>query len=62
MVLLTLADRTVVGYTESQLKGYLERGRDTVAAWERDYDQLQVESLSKVASLAMIRAVRKELE
>lgn len=62
VVLLTLPDRTVVGYSESQLRGYLERGREAVSAWERDYDQLQVESLSKGASLAMIRAVRKELQ
>lgn len=62
VVLLTLPDRSVVGYAESQLRGYLERGRDAVSAWERDYDQLQVESLSKTASLAMIRTVRKELE
>ncbi|GAB2707405.1 helix-turn-helix domain-containing protein [Kitasatospora kifunensis] len=62
VVLLTLPDRTVVGYAETQLRGYLERGREAVSAWERDYDQLQVESLSKRASLAMIRAARKELE
>ncbi|MFJ1708591.1 helix-turn-helix domain-containing protein [Kitasatospora sp. NPDC088346] len=62
VVLLTQPDRTVVGYSESQIRGYLERGRATVAAWEKDYDQLQVESLSTVASLAMIRAVRKDLE
>ncbi|GAA2227033.1 hypothetical protein GCM10010430_02930 [Kitasatospora cystarginea] len=47
VVLLTLPDHTVVGYTESQARGYLERAREAVAAWERDYDQLQVESLSK---------------
>ncbi|MED7949770.1 DUF5753 domain-containing protein [Streptomyces sp. BE303] len=62
LVLLTLPDRTVVGYAESQLRGYLERARTTIAAWEADYDQLQVESLSTAASLAMIRAVRKDLE
>lgn len=62
VVLLTLPDRSVVGYAESQLRGYLERGRDAVAALERDYDQLQVESLPKRASLDMIRAARKELE
>ncbi|WP_063771950.1 helix-turn-helix domain-containing protein [Kitasatospora mediocidica] len=62
VVLLTQPDRTVVGYAESQLRGYLERSRDPILAWERDYDQLQVESLSKMASLATIRAVRKELE
>jgi hypothetical protein len=62
VVLLTLPDRSVIGYAESQLRGNLERGREPVAAWERDYDRLQVESLSTVASLAMIRAARKELE
>ncbi|MFF1902727.1 helix-turn-helix domain-containing protein [Kitasatospora sp. NPDC058218] len=62
VVLLTLPDRSVVGYAESQLRGYLERGRTAIAAWEEDYDQLQVESLSTAASLAMIRAVRKDLE
>ncbi|WP_380283979.1 helix-turn-helix domain-containing protein [Kitasatospora purpeofusca] len=62
LVLLTLPDRSVVGYAESQLRGYLERGRPTIAGWEEDYDQLQVESLSTAASLTMIRAVRKDLE
>ncbi|MFJ2190890.1 helix-turn-helix domain-containing protein [Kitasatospora sp. NPDC087861] len=62
IVLLTLPDRSVVGYAESQARGHLERGREAVAAWESDYDQLQVESLSKTASLSMIRAVRKEHE
>lgn len=62
IVLLTLRDRSVVGYAESQARGILERGRQTVEAWDNDYDQLQVESLSKTASLAMIRAVRKDFE
>ncbi|MDH6137718.1 transcriptional regulator with XRE-family HTH domain [Kitasatospora sp. MAA4] len=62
VVLMTQPDRTVVGYSESQLRGHLERSRDPISALEREYDQLQVESLSKVASLAMIRAVRKDLE
>ncbi|MFD7417529.1 helix-turn-helix domain-containing protein [Kitasatospora purpeofusca] len=62
LVLLTLPNRAVVGYAESQLRGYLERERTAVAVWEQDYDQLQVESLSTADSLAMIRAVRKDLE
>lgn len=62
VVLLTLPDHSVVGYAESQLRGHLERGRNAIAALERDYDQLQVEALSKTASLAMIRAARKDLE
>ncbi|MFE1318090.1 helix-turn-helix domain-containing protein [Kitasatospora phosalacinea] len=61
LILLDLPDRVVVGYAESQARGHLERGREAVAAWSREYDLLQVESLSTAASLAMIRAVRKEL-
>ncbi len=62
VVLLTLPDRSVVGYSETNSRGYLERNSTTCAAWERDYDQLQVESLSTVASLAMISTVRKGLQ
>lgn len=62
VVLLTLPDRSVVGYAESHSRGHLERGRDSVAGWEEDYDHLKVESLDTAASLAMIRAVRKELQ
>ncbi|MFJ5231865.1 helix-turn-helix domain-containing protein [Kitasatospora sp. NPDC088391] len=61
LMLLDLPDRVVVGYAESQARSHLERTRDTVATWSREYDLLQVEALSTVASLAMIRAVRKEL-
>ncbi|MGC0315220.1 helix-turn-helix domain-containing protein [Kitasatospora acidiphila] len=62
IVLLTLPDRSVVGYGETHARGYLERGRVMCANWERDYDQLVVESLSTVASLDVIRTVRKGLE
>lgn len=62
LTLLTLPDRTVIGYSESQLRGYLERNRDIVSARDRDYDRLQVESLSTGASLAKIRAVRKDIQ
>ncbi|MFD4904973.1 helix-turn-helix domain-containing protein [Kitasatospora purpeofusca] len=62
VVLLTLRDRSVIGYAESQARGILERDRRAVDAWSSDYDQLQVESLSKTASLAMIRAARKDLQ
>lgn len=61
MWLLTLADRTVLGYCESQQRGFLERESETVAAWERAYDWLQVDALSQADSLAMIQAVRKDL-
>lgn len=32
-----------------------------LAAWESDYDRLQVESLSTAATLARVRVLRKEL-
>lgn len=62
VVLLTLPDRSLVGYNETHARGYLERNPTACAAWARDYDQLQVESLSTVASLAMISTVRKGLQ
>lgn len=59
--LVTLADRAMLGYTESQERGYLKREVETVRTWARDYDRLQVGSLSDLASLDMIRAARKEI-
>ncbi|SOB78686.1 helix-turn-helix domain-containing protein [Streptomyces sp. 1331.2] len=55
VTLLTLADRTLLAYSECQLRGFLARDTETARAWERDYHQLQVEALSKAASLEMIR-------
>ncbi len=62
VVLLTLPDRSVVGYAEAHSRGHLERGRESLTGWEEDYDHLRVESLDTAASLAVIRAVRKELQ
>ncbi|MCX4745661.1 helix-turn-helix domain-containing protein [Kitasatospora sp. NBC_01287] len=61
MTLLTFADRSVVGYAESVEQGFVVRGDETVRAWERAYDELQVGALSKTASLELIRRVREEL-
>ncbi|MFB8169171.1 MULTISPECIES: helix-turn-helix domain-containing protein [Kitasatospora] len=61
VVLLTLADRSMLGYTESQERGYLTRESHRVTLWARDYDRLQVGASSDVASLEMIRAARKDL-
>ncbi|MFE6050481.1 helix-turn-helix domain-containing protein [Kitasatospora sp. NPDC056446] len=55
VTLLTLADRTILAYSECQLRGFLSRDADTAQAWDRDYHQLQVEALSKAASLEKIR-------
>ncbi|WP_327678644.1 helix-turn-helix domain-containing protein [Kitasatospora sp. NBC_00458] len=61
MTLLTFADRSVVGYSESLERGYVMRTPGAVAAWEEDYHRLQVEALSKRASQAMVRKAREEL-
>ncbi|WP_323809122.1 helix-turn-helix domain-containing protein [Kitasatospora acidiphila] len=61
VILLDLPDGTVIGYAESQTQGHLERRRQTVAGWEREYDQLLVEALPKAPSLALIRKARREL-
>ncbi|MET9613491.1 helix-turn-helix domain-containing protein [Kitasatospora indigofera] len=60
--LLTLPNRTMLGYTETLQRGYLERDVEAVARWAGDYDRLQVEALPQAASLALIRTVRKEFE
>ncbi|WP_181442636.1 helix-turn-helix domain-containing protein [Streptomyces tateyamensis] len=60
--LLTLPHRAMVGYGETLKRGFLERDADTVAEWARDYDQLQVEALSRAASLRFIRRLREEFE
>ncbi|MFG2846661.1 helix-turn-helix domain-containing protein [Kitasatospora sp. NPDC048296] len=61
VTLLDLPDGSVVGYAESYARGHLERTRETVTAWERQYDQLVVEALPRAASLALIHKAREEL-
>ncbi|MCY0941702.1 helix-turn-helix domain-containing protein [Streptomyces antarcticus] len=57
--LLTLADRSVVAYAESQAQGHLDRETVSVLPMLTAYHQLQAEALSQTASVAMINAVRK---
>ncbi|MFC5668523.1 DUF5753 domain-containing protein [Kitasatospora misakiensis] len=60
--LLTMANGKLLGYTESHKTGLLERNAQILASWSRDYNQLQVEALSRAGSVELIRAVRKEFE
>ncbi|MER6361299.1 helix-turn-helix transcriptional regulator [Kitasatospora sp. NPDC001527] len=55
VTLLTLADRSVLSYSECQMRGFLVRQSETARSLERDYHQLTVEALPKAASLEMIR-------
>ncbi|GLF99327.1 helix-turn-helix domain-containing protein [Streptomyces yaizuensis] len=57
--LLTLADRSMVAYVESQTQGYLERGITSVLPLMRAYHQLQTEAPSQAESVAMISQIRK---
>ncbi|MFF1791097.1 helix-turn-helix domain-containing protein [Kitasatospora sp. NPDC058243] len=62
VTLLTMPNRSLLGYSESHLRGHLERDAETLAGWAREYDRLQAEALPLAPSLELIRAVRKELE
>ncbi|MCG7524851.1 helix-turn-helix transcriptional regulator [Streptomyces sp. OfavH-34-F] len=57
--LLTLPDRSVVCYAESQTQGHLDRESPSVLPMLTAYHQLQAEALSQAASVAMIRQLRK---
>ncbi|MBV7245270.1 helix-turn-helix transcriptional regulator [Streptomyces sp. MW-W600-10] len=57
--LLTMADRSIVAYAESQAQGYVERETSLVAPMFTTYHQMQGEALSKAASAAKISQLRK---
>lgn len=57
--LLTLTDRSVVAYDESQTQGYLDRESPSVLPLLRAYHQLQTEALSRAESVAVIHQARK---
>ena len=57
--LLTLPDRSVMCYAESQSQGHLDREATSVMPMLTAYHQLQAESLSQADTVAMIQQVRK---
>lgn len=57
--LLTLSDRSVICYAESQTQGHLDRESTSVLPVLTAYHQLQAEALSQAASVAMIKQMRK---
>ncbi|WP_137233367.1 helix-turn-helix transcriptional regulator [Streptomyces sp. BPSDS2] len=57
--LLTLPDRSVVAYAESQTQGHLDRESSFVLPMLTTYHQLQGASLSQTASVAKISQLRK---
>ncbi|GHF92652.1 transcriptional regulator [Kitasatospora xanthocidica] len=62
VTILTMPNRSLLGYSETHQRGFLERDAETLAGWAREYDRLQVEALPLAASLELIRAVRREFE
>lgn len=59
MNLLTLQDRSVFAYVESQTQGQLDRELTSVLPLVRAYHQLQAVSLSQTASVDLIHQLRK---
>ncbi|MFF3173014.1 helix-turn-helix transcriptional regulator [Streptomyces sp. NPDC057900] len=57
--LLTLADRSVLAYAESQAQGHVDRETASVVPLLTAYHQLQAEAMSQAASVAMIKQLRK---
>ncbi|WP_051731801.1 Scr1 family TA system antitoxin-like transcriptional regulator [Kitasatospora phosalacinea] len=58
---LTMVDGSVVGYTETHERGYVEYESETVEGWLDDYHRLQVEALPPADSLALLSKARKDL-
>lgn len=56
---LTLADRSIVSYAESEAQGRVEREATLVVPMLMTYHQLQREALSQAASVAKISQLRK---
>ncbi|MFE4667370.1 Scr1 family TA system antitoxin-like transcriptional regulator [Streptomyces sp. NPDC056716] len=57
--LLTMRERSVLCYVESQTRGYLDHEITSVLPVLTAYHQLQAEALSQAASVAMIEQLRK---
>lgn len=57
--LLTLSDRSMLAYAESQAQGHLDRETSGVVPMLNAYHQLQAEALSQASSVAMIQQLRK---
>ncbi|MFD0356775.1 helix-turn-helix domain-containing protein [Streptomyces sp. NPDC127110] len=57
--LLTLVDRSMLAYAETHAQGHVDRESAAVLPLLTAYHQLQAESLSQAASVAVINEVRK---
>ncbi|MFI1824842.1 helix-turn-helix domain-containing protein [Streptomyces sp. NPDC020412] len=57
--LLTMTDRSVMSYVESQTSGHLDRDPSSALPLVRKYHQLQIEAASQAESVAMIEQLRK---
>ncbi|NJP65727.1 helix-turn-helix domain-containing protein [Streptomyces spiramenti] len=59
--LLTLSDRSVICYSESQTQGHLDRSSASVLPILKAYHQLQGEALSPASSMALVEQLRKDI-
>lgn len=58
--ILTMSDRSVMCYAESQAQGHLDRESSSVVPMLTAYHQLQAEALSQTESVAMIQKLRRD--
>ncbi|MFF2774300.1 helix-turn-helix transcriptional regulator [Streptomyces sp. NPDC058052] len=61
LTLLTLADRSLLAYTEAQARGHVVREGATLSYLNATYHRLAAEALSPADSLVMIKALRKDM-
>ncbi|MFJ8330772.1 helix-turn-helix domain-containing protein [Streptomyces sp. NPDC094437] len=59
--LLTMADRSMVAYAESQAQGHVDRESTFVLSVLNAYHHLQAEALSQAASVAMIEDTKGQI-
>ncbi|ANW20778.1 helix-turn-helix domain-containing protein [Streptomyces clavuligerus] len=59
LYVLTMESRSLISYTESAHRGFLERESSFVVPLLTAYHQLQADALSQAASVAMIEQLRK---
>jgi hypothetical protein len=57
--LLTMSDRSVMYYAESQAQGFFDREPTSVMPVLTTYHQLQAQALSQAETVAMISQLRK---
>ncbi|MFJ3792693.1 hypothetical protein [Kitasatospora sp. NPDC090091] len=57
-----MPDRKLLGYSENEHRGFLDREAEAVLPLVKGYDRLQIEAMNQADSMATIRSVRRDFE